>query len=129
MATPVGATGKLGPDPVSSRSVLVSRRLCSLDASLFRSSLRPELEWHRHGLFAKAAINELPWDGNTADMTGDKSEGNHSRACNQTKRDDPFVAYRIAVRSDEQNSEHKVGTYRAKSALPVITTKNSTNGE
>ena len=42
-------------------------------------------------------------------MTGDKGKRNHSSAGNQSKRDDPFVAYRIAVRSDEQDSEHKVG--------------------
>jgi hypothetical protein len=58
---------------------------------------------------AKAAINESPWDRNAADMTRDESKRNHSSAGNQTKRDDPFVAYRIAVWADEQNSEHKVG--------------------
>src|ERR1700722_11372900 len=42
-------------------------------------------------------------------MTRDKSERDHSSAGNQTKRDDPLVPYGIAVRSDEQNSEHKVG--------------------
>jgi hypothetical protein len=58
---------------------------------------------------AKAAINESPWGRNAADMTRDKSKRNHSSAGNQTKRDDPFVAYRVGIRADEQNSEYKVG--------------------
>jgi len=58
---------------------------------------------------SKAAIDESPRDRNATDMACDESEWNHSSASDQTKRDDPFVADRIAVRAYEQNGEHKVG--------------------
>ena len=58
---------------------------------------------------SETAVDKPPNDGQASNLTRYESQRNDSSAGNQAKRDDPLVAYRIPVRSDEQNGEHKVG--------------------
>ena len=57
---------------------------------------------------SKTAIDKLPSERNSSDMSSDHGERNDSCACNQSKGDDPFIPDGIDVRADERNCDDKM---------------------
>lgn len=57
---------------------------------------------------AKAAIDETPAEGDTADGAGDQGEGNYSGAGDEAEVNEPFVADWVNERANEGNRDHEV---------------------
>ena len=56
----------------------------------------------------EAAVDKTPWKGDASEVSSNEGERNHSRAADQTERDDPLISYGIDVGTNERNCDNQV---------------------